>query len=317
MIDVIIPNWNGKQVLGDCLESLRRQTFHDFETVVVDNGSTDGSADFIHSDYPEVKLIPLDKNKGFAGGVNEGIRCTKGELVFLLNNDVVLDKNCLEELYKASMEFPSISFFATKMLFRNITGFINAVGDSFGVDGYARNIGIGEPDNGQYDRVREVFSACAGAALYRRSLFEEIGLFDEDFFLILEDIDLGFRAQLAGHRCYYIPTALVQHLHSASIVKHSSLQIYQTARNSLYVLAQNMPTILLVKYLWKIIRQRHRLAVNSIIHGHLVPFVMGELKFSGTMIITAKKRFGNYLLRQAPTTYINSILVDPIRKRIV
>jgi len=310
LVDVIIPNWNGKKYLKDCLDSLRRQTYRSFSVTIIDNGSTDDSVKFVHQHYPEVKIIALEVNRGFAGGVNEGIKRTEDELIFLLNNDTLLDENCLGELYKAAARYPQISFFATKMLFKDDTRVLNAAGDSFGIDGQGRNIGIREPDNGQYDHVTEVFGACAGAALYRRFFFQDVGLFDEDFFLILEDIDVDFRAQLRGHRCYYIPSAVVYHVHSASIVRHSSLQIYCSARNSLYVLAKNMPAVLLVKYFWKIFRQRHRFVADSIIHDRTLPFVRGELKFLLTIFSVAGKRLRVHLQRRVTTKYINSILVD-------
>jgi GT2 family glycosyltransferase len=314
LIDVIIPNWNGRKYLKDCLDSLRRQTYQSFSVTIVDNGSTDDSVRYLHEDYPEVKVIALEMNRGFAGGVNEGIKNADAELIFLLNNDTVVDKNCLSELYKAAVQYPQMSFFATKMLFKENTKVLNAAGDSFGIDGWGRNIGIRESDYGQYDQVIEVFGACAGAALYRRSFFQDVGLFDEDFFLILEDIDVDFRARWRGHRCYYIPSAVVYHVHSASIVKHSSLQIYHNARNSLYVLAKNMPAILLVKYFWRIFWQRQRFVADSIIHEQILPLVRGEIQFLLTILSVAGKRLRIHLDRRVTTQYINSILVDPKRR---
>ncbi len=308
LIDIIIPNWNGKQFLGICLESLQKQAFQDFETFVVDNGSTDGSVEFVRSKFPEVKVISLTENRGFAGGVNVGIRVTKGELVFLLNNDAFLEVNCLQELRKASKELPNVGFFATKMLFSEHRDVINAAGDSFGTDGRARNVGFGEPDQDQYNHATEVFGACAGAALYRRSLFENIGLFDEDFFLILEDVDLDFRAQLAGYRCYYIPTAIVYHKHSASIGRYSAFSVYHTSRNSLYVLLKNMPSLLLVKYLWKLYLGRQRLATDYIIHRQLRAYLTGEFRFFLTLIKMTQRRFVIQSQRRVSTNHINSIL---------
>lgn len=314
LIDVIIPNWNGRQYLAACLDSLRAQCFQSFIVTVVDNGSTDGSVEYLRDVYPQVKIIDLKVNKGFAGGVNAGINCTSNELIFLLNNDTELDPNCVRELNSAATRWPEINFFATKMLFRNNNGVINAVGDSFGVDGFARNTGIGEIDSGQYDGVREVFGACAGAALYRRSLFEDIGLFDEDFFLILEDVDLDFRAQLRGHRCHYVPTAVVYHVHSASIGKRNALQAFYTSRNGLYVLIKNMPATLLMKYFFRILRQRCRFAANCIVSDTTLPFVRGELSFFLTARTAAKKRFRVHLERRVATERIDSILMRPAGK---
>lgn len=311
MIDVIIPNWNGKKHLKECLKSLRQQTLKSFRVIVVDNGSTDGSVELLRVHYPEVNVIALTENKGFAGGVNEGIKASEAELIFLLNNDTVVDPNCVEELFIATVEYPQITFFATKMLFRNSAGVINAAGDSFGTDGQGRNIGIREYDNGRYDAVREVFGACAGAALYRRQFFRDVGLFDEDFFLILEDVDLDFRGQLYGHRCYYIPTAVVHHVHSASIVRHSSLQIFHGTRNGLYVLAKNMPTVLLLKYFRQILRQRYRMLLDSIFHDQAWPWLKAEFAFLRTLNSIVGKRMSIQGAKRVTTEYIDSILLKP------
>lgn len=311
MIDVIIPNWNGKRHLQDCLDSLRRQSFKLFTVIIVDNGSADDSVDFIRSQYPEVKVIVLDENKGFAGGVNEGIRRSDAELIFLLNNDTIVDPNCLQELSGAAAKYPDINYFATKMLFRNSPGVINAAGDSFGIDGQARNIGIRDFDDGRYDQVAEVFGACAGAALYRKTFFQDVGLFDEEFFLIMEDVDIDFRGQLKGHRCFYIPTAVVHHVHSASIVKHSPLQIYHGARNALFVLVKHMPSKLLLKYSRKIIRQRSRMLLDSIFQDQTRPWIRAEFAFLRNAFDMAFKRMSIQRERRVTTEYVNSILLDP------
>jgi GT2 family glycosyltransferase len=311
LIDVIIPNWNGKRYLQDCLDSLRRQIYQSFRVIIVDNGSTDDSVEFIRGHYPEVTLIALTENKGFAGGVNEGIRPSDAELIFLLNNDTVVDPNCLRELSGAAAKYPDISYFATKMLFRNSPGVINAAGDSFGIDGQARNIGFRDFDDGRYDQVAEVFGACAGAALYRKSFFKDVGLFDEDFFLIMEDVDIEFRGQLKGHRCFYIPTAVVHHIHSASIVKHSPLQIYHGARNALFVLVKDMPSKLLLKYSRKIIRQRSRMLLDSIFQDQTRPWIEAEFAFLRNAFAMAIKRMSIQRARRVTTEYVNSILLDP------
>lgn len=311
MIDVIIPNWNGKRHLQDCLDSLRRQTFRSFTVIIVDNGSADDSVDFIRSRYPEVSLIALAENRGFAGGVNEGIRRSDAEFIFLLNNDTVVDANCLGELYAAAGQYPDVSYFATKMLFRNSPGVINAAGDSLGIDGQGRNIGIREFDDGRYDRVAEVFGACAGAAFYRKAFFEDVGLFDENFFLIMEDVDLDFRGQLKGHRCFYIPTAVVHHVHSASIVKNSSLQIYHGTRNALFVLAKDMPSVLLVKYVLPILRQRCRILMDSVFQGQTGPWIRAELDFLLSLFSTLCKRMKIQGGKRIGATSIETLLVHP------
>lgn len=309
MIDIIIPNWNGRRHLQDCLESLRRQTFKLFTVIVVDNGSADDSVEFIRRQFPEVKVITLDHNKGFAGGVNEGIRCSDAELIFLLNNDTVVDPNCLQELSAAATKYPDISYFATKMLFRNSPGVINAAGDSFGTDGQARNIGIRESDDGRFDKVVEVFGACAGAALYRKTFFQDVGLFDEDFFLIMEDVDLDFRGQLKGHQCFYIPTAVVHHVHSASIVNHSSLQVYHGTRNALFVLAKDMPSALLLKYLWPTLRQKCRMLMDSVFQCQSAAWMRAEMSFLAQLLPMLCKRMSIQSERRVTPATIDSHLL--------
>ena len=311
MIDVIIPNWNGKRHLQDCLDSLRRQSFNHFRVIIVDNGSADDSVDFIGNQYPEVKVIALDENRGFAGGVNEGIQYSDAEFIFLLNNDTVVDPNCLRELNDAATKYPDVSYFATKMLFRNSPGVINAAGDSFGTDGQGRNIGIREFDDGRYDQVAEVFGACAGAAFYRKTFFQDVGLFDEDFFLIMEDVDLDFRGQLKGHRCFFIPTAVVHHVHSASIVKHSSLQIYHGTRNALFVLAKDMPSVLLLKYLRPMLRQRSRILMDSVFQRQAGPWIKAELGFMAKLLPTLVKRMRIQRERRVNRASIETILLNP------
>lgn len=311
MIDVIIPNWNGKRHLQDCLDSLRRQSFNHFRVIIVDNGSADDSVDFIRNQYPEVKVIALDENRGFAGGVNEGIRYSDAEFIFLLNNDTVVDPNCLRELNDAAAKYPDFSYFATKMLFRNSPGVINAAGDSFGTDGQGRNIGIRECDDGRYDQVAEVFGACAGAAFYRKTFFQDAGLFDEDFFLIMEDVDLDFRGQLKGHRCFFIPTAVVHHVHSASIVKHSSLQIYHGTRNALFVLAKDMPSVLLLKYFRPMLRQRSRILMDSVFQRQAGPWIKAELGFLAKLLPTLLKRMRIQRERRVNRASIETILLNP------
>lgn len=277
--------------------------------IIVDNGSADGSVEFVRTQYPEVKIIALDHNKGFAGGVNEGIRCSDADLIFLLNNDTVVDPHCLQELSDAAVKNPEISYFATKMLFRNSPGVINAAGDSFGTDGQGRNIGIRESDDGRYDRVVEVFGACAGAALYRKTFFEDVGMFDEDFFLIMEDVDLDFRGQLMGHRCFYIPTAVVHHVHSASVVKHSSLQIYHGTRNALFVLAKDMPAALLFKYRRRILRQRCRMLMDSVFQRQTAAWIRAEIDFLAQLLPTLVKRMRIQSERRVSPTTIDSHLL--------
>lgn len=309
LISIIIPNWNGKRFLKGCLDSLKSQTFKDFKVIIVDNNSHDDSASFVKENYPDVKIIELASNRGFAGGVNEGIKAAKGSLIFLLNNDTVVDEYCLQALYSAARENPDTGFFATKMIFYGSNPpVINAAGDALGIDGAARNIGYKEVDTGQYDVEREVFGACAGAALYRREIFDEIGLFDEDFYIILEDVDLDFRAQLAGYRCLYVPKAVVYHIHAGSMGKTSDFTFYWITRNDLNVLIKNMPILLLLKYIHRIFLRQMIYTYTCLLRNKIWPLLSGEVRGFLLLPYMLAKRYQIENKKTAFTEYIDKIL---------
>ena len=243
LISVIVLNYNGKGFLDGCLTSLASQTYSDFEVIVVDNGSRDGSPEYIEENYPWVRLAKNNENLGFAGGTNVGIRAAKGEFVITLNNDSRADSRFIEELIKP-MADPEVGVCAAKMLFPD--GRINSAGICISRSGAAWDRGMFEPDRGQYEFVEEVFGACAGAALYRREMLDEIGLFDEDFFLYLEDVDLAFRARLAGWKCLYVPGARVIHHHGGTAGVGSDLAVYYGNRNIVWYPIKDFPFRLLI-----------------------------------------------------------------------
>lgn len=254
MISVTIPNWNGKKYLSVCLESLRRQTHQDFEVILVDNGSDDGSVEFVKDNFPEVRIIRFDRNRGFSAAANAGIEASDGEYVALLNNDTEADSEWLEELKKGLDAHGGFGFCASKILYYDRKDLINSAGDEMSVTGYARCIGNNEIDSGQFNQVREVFGASAAAAMYRKNLFDEVGLFDEDYFAYYEDVDLSFRAQLAGYKCIYIPTAVVYHSGGGATKQFSDFDTFYIERNSLFNIIKDMPSPILRHYLRRIIR---------------------------------------------------------------
>jgi hypothetical protein len=243
LISVIVLNYNGRGFLNGCLTSLASQTYSDFEVIVVDNGSRDGSPEYIEENYPWVRLAKNDENLGFAGGTNVGIRAAKGEFIITLNNDSRADSRFIEELIKP-MADPEVGVCAAKMLFPD--GRINSAGICISRSGAAWDRGMFEPDRGQYEFMEEVFGACAGAALYRREMLDEIGLFDEDFFLYLEDVDLAFRARLAGWKCIYVPGARVIHHHGGTAGVGSDLAVYYGNRNIVWYPIKDFPFRLLI-----------------------------------------------------------------------
>lgn len=246
-VSLIIVNYNGLHLLKECLESLRLQTFRDFEIIVVDNASRDGSGEYIASNFPEIKFISLPRNIGFAGANNEGLKQAEGEFIALLNNDAEADRDWLRNLADAMSRNPAVGICASKMLVYG-TEVIDSAGDGFATNLKGFKRGEGQPAD-QYAKEECVFGACAGAALYRKKMLDEIGFFDESFFLLHEDTDLNLRAQLAGWRVLYVPSALVFHKVRSSIGNMSDLAVYYSLRNSEFVRIKNIPLMMFLRCL--------------------------------------------------------------------
>lgn len=244
MISIIIPNYNGAKYLGPCLDSIYAQSYDKFEVIVVDNGSIDDSADFIREYYPDVFVIQNDRNLGFSEAVNRGIKKATGELIFLLNNDTILRQDCLFHLFSFSLQYPNHAMFATKMVYPD--GRINSAGICLSITGAAWDRGGGESDQGQYDGCCEIFGPCGGAALYRKEIFNEIGDFDRDFFMYMEDVDFAFRAKIAGYSCLYVPSAKVIHYHGGTAGIGTPFAVYYGNRNLIWCSLKNLPFILLL-----------------------------------------------------------------------
>lgn len=249
-VTIIIPNYNGCHFMEPCLASLGKQTYKDYQILIVDNASTDGSAEYVRERYPEIKILCLDKNYGFSGAVNLGIRRCKTPYVILLNNDTTVDPHYIEELVKAIEASPRIFSVSSKMLQMYHPELIDSAGDLYTLTGWGVCRGAGRPRS-NYTKMDEVFSACAGAAIYRREIFKKIGLFDEKHFAYLEDIDVGYRAKIFGYRNLYCPTALVYHVGSGtSGSKYNSFKVRLSARNNVYLNYKNMPFLqLLINFL--------------------------------------------------------------------
>ena len=244
VVSIVVLNYNGKQFLDDCLTSIAAQSYRDFEVIVVDNASTDGSVEHLDANYPWVRVVRNKKNLGFAGGTNAGIRQANGEFIVTLNNDTRADSRFLACLVEPMRAHADVGMCASKMLLAD--GRINSAGICISRSGAAWDRGMFEPDLGQYDAREEVFGACAGAALYRKEMLDEIGLFDEDFFLYMEDVDLAFRARLAGWNCIYVPEAKVFHHHGGTAGVGSDLSVYYGNRNVIWYAIKDFPTRLLI-----------------------------------------------------------------------
>lgn len=251
-VSVIIPHWNGKQHLETCLEALRRQSFRQFEVILVDNGSTDGSQEFVRRRYGEVRLLDLGRNLGFTGACNAGYRVARGEFIVLLNNDTEADSWWLAEVVDAFHRYPQAGSIASKLLLFDRRDYFHAAGDFYRVDGIPGNRGVWQKDRGQYEVEEEVFGACGAAAAYRRTMLNEIGFLDPAFYFSCEDIDLAWRAQMSGWQVIYAPRAIVYHKLKAT--GGSVTGSYYDGRNFLYVIWKNYPPSLLRRYWSRILR---------------------------------------------------------------
>ncbi|BAF59265.1 MAG: glycosyltransferase family 2 protein [Pelotomaculum sp.] len=306
LASVVIPNWNGRMLLQTCLASLRRQTCRDFEIIVVDNGSSDGSAEMIQACYPEVRLIRLSRNEGFSRAINRGIRAAAGKYIALLNNDTEADPKWLGELIKALEQNPEAGFCASKMLNFFQRNLIDNAGDRLAF--YGNITGKGEIDAGQYDRPRWLFSACAGAAIYRREMLMETGLFDEDFFAYYEDVDLGLRAQLMGYRCLYVPTAVVYHIHQATSDRMPARRFLFLQRNIVFVHLKNLPLKLLLKMLPAFLAVHLLVSLIYLAKTRDLKTVLSiYLQLVKNLPATLKKRQAVQKKRKVPAAYIESI----------
>ena len=245
LISVVVLNWNGKQVLERCLQSLQLQTYQPIEIIVVDNASTDESVDFVRKEFPDVRLIQNERNLGFGGGNNVGIRASQGKYIMMLNNDTRLDPKCIEGLKRSIDKDEKYGASASKILLEDEDDLIDAAGIVVCPDGLS--IGRGRLEKGnRYNQEVKVFFASDCACLYRKEMLEDIGLYDEDFFAYADETDMGWRAQLAGWECIYNPKAIVYHFHSASSGTYSPMKAFLVERNRIWVSVKNFPFLLLL-----------------------------------------------------------------------
>lgn len=244
-ISIVIPNYNGIKYLKDCIDSIKKQIYTNYEIIIIDNASSDDAYNWIENDI-SIIFKRLDKNYGFSRAVNEGIYLSKGEHILLLNNDTVLESDFLEKIVEYMVLNKNIFAISSKMIQYNNPELIDDVGDEYTVLGWAYKVGDGK-NISEYSEKREVFSACAGAALYRKEVFERIGYFDESFFAYMEDVDISYRARIYGYKNIYCPNAKVYHIGSAtSGSKYNSFKVKLAARNNIYVPYKNMPILQLI-----------------------------------------------------------------------
>ena len=318
-VTAIVPSWNGRELLDVVVPSLERQTFDDLEIVVVDNGSTDGTAAHVREHWPHVKLIELGENAGFAAAVNRAARESDAEFVAVLNNDLELEPDWLAEMVVALRAHPDAASATGKMLDYERRTVIDDAGDQTSWYGASVPRGRGEEDRGQYDEPEPIFSACAGAALYRAAAFRELGGFDERFFAYAEDVDLGFRAQLAGYTCRYVPAARSYHMGQATSDRVPLLSRYLFWRNTLLLVAKNWPAAAFA-------RHGHRLAllvaknlVASIRGGWFPALARGTLDAFKRMPDALRARREIQRRRRVGLDYLDTVVLTdyPLESRIL
>jgi GT2 family glycosyltransferase len=265
-VSVVIPNWNGKDVIGACIKSIVAQSYQPTEIIVVENGSTDGSAQYIREAFPNVILVELPQNRGFAGGVNAGILKASGEYIFLFNNDATADKDCIKNLVETAIN--QNSAITTAVILTNNDTKIDSDGDVYTVWGvpFPRHRGLSPKHVPTHDE--QIFSASGGASLYERTLFDQIGLFDEVFFAYYEDVDISMRAQLQQKTVWLSHQAIVHHAmgHTSSRVPGFGREM--TIRNSIYLFWKNLPLVVLLKVAPRFVYSNLRLTGAAVVKGH-------------------------------------------------
>jgi len=261
MISLIIPNYNGKKILKISIPSIQKQTYHNFETIIVDNNSCDGSVEFVQKNFPEIKILRLQKNYGYAGAANIGIKKSKGEIVIILNNDVELEKDFLEKIYKCFKAHQDVSYIAPLSLNYFQRDIIDTAGDIFTREAkpFKRFMGKSIQEIHLKEEYIEFISGVAFCV--RKEALNKAGAFDEDFFAYLEDVDLSFRLKKAGYKALFLPDARLYHLEAATtrdvlnIKKYSRRGLntpqktYLIARNKIWIIKKNMRKLDIMKNL--------------------------------------------------------------------
>lgn len=288
LVSIIVLTWNGKQYLKNCLDSCFSQSYRNLEIMVVDNASTDGTSEYVKKEYPKCKLIVNKKNYGFAEGNNVGIRSSKGEWVFILNNDTKLHKHCIRELVhsvknqKIGMASPAMYYWGKD---------IDTRGLRLLKQGYTKDIK-------KLAEAKHLLAPCGGAAFYSREMLEQTKMkrkkrddyFDSDYFIYAEDFDLGLRARLAGWQCIHVPEAKVDHLHGATMNKYSDRQVYLGDRNRSWTIVKNYPATIFIKYFPYFLLMHLATLIKWVLKGKSIPIIKAKIVLLITFPLIFKKR---------------------------
>jgi GT2 family glycosyltransferase len=302
--------------LNECLSTLSRQIYSSYEIIVVDNGSSDGSVEFLRKNFPHVQLVQLADNNGFAGGNIKGLEVAQGKFIALLNNDTRVDENWLNNLIQPMLSDPTIGICSSKLIL-NGTGKLESAGDGLTTWGVGFKRGF-EQDPALYNLPDLVFGASAAACLYRRKMLDAIGFLDNDFFFNDEDTDLNFRAQLGGWKCIYVPYAIVYHRVNATIGRMSDLHVYYHARNLEFLWLKNMPTGLMLRYAHhKLLQEFGSFCYLCLRLGKWKPFFLAKRDALRLLPKMWKKRQLIQEKRKVPNCYIQSLLTPVFSREII
>ena len=313
-VSIIVVNWNGERFLKDCLGALLSQSYADCEIILVDNGSSDNSVRFTRDNFPGIKIVALKENKGFTGGNVAGLEVARGAYVALVNNDARADKSWLQNLIQPMLRDRTIGICASKLIFEN-SHTVNSAGDGLTTAGVGFNRGLGQKA-GQFETPEPVFGACGAAVLYRRRMLDEIGFLDEDFFLYDEDTDLNFRAQLAGWKCIYVPTAIAYHVANATARRLSDLHVYYHTRNLEFVWIKNMPFGIMLRFAHhKVIQELGSFCYLCVRHGKWGPFFRAKQDALRMLPVMLRKRVKIQSGKRVPNGYVRSVLTPMLTFR--
>lgn len=309
---VIIPNWNGRDLLNDCLRSLENQSYKQFEIIVVDNGSTDNSFEWITENYPKIRIARLSKNYGFAKAINEGVKKSKAKYAVFLNNDTKVTENWLENLVITADKHPEVISVNSKILNFFDRKKIDGVGILINEVGQARSIGFNEKNRGQYDKELYIFGATGGAALFNRKDFIKVGMFDENFFMYCEEVDFAFRAQFQGYKSIYSPRAIVYHKHKATAKRLPQHIEYWQFKNMTQTIIKDFPTsILLRRWRWlKIILVHLNTIFYQLKNGFIWPPIMTEIWLITHLPYLLKERLKIQSEKKVSDDYIETFLAE-------
>jgi len=298
-ISVVCVTFNSSNFIRQCLDSLNAQSFKDFETIIIDNASADGTADIISKEYPGYRLIRNEKNAGYCAAQNQGIRLSEGKYILTLNPDIILDKDFLSSLYRSAGSHPDAGSLASKLLILKNgtkTDIIDSLGHSIGRNRYVKNIGSGKTDNGQFDNEISVFGVSGAAAFYKREMLESIKYkdeyLDEDLFLGYDDVDIDWRSKLQGWKTLYDPKAVAWHIRSASLKKAGRMWAFYNYRNRYLVMLKNDSLLDMIIDLPYILLYEAGMFISMTLDRQLLPVLSGLLRSLPSILKKRRKTTG-------------------------